>query len=151
MWPKTRRACLRACLRRDVLGRQADTHRQTTDSNPRIRGGSACLLQAGNAVTRSQGPDACLRANAQAGSPDGLCQRAVTVPWDRIRPGDPRRCARAGTHRALQIHFGVTLRERRQCDWKRTAVFMATSVAWIFILHIPHTVIFVFPMPASRR
>ena len=28
MWPKTRRACLRACLRRDVLGRQADTHRQ---------------------------------------------------------------------------------------------------------------------------
>ncbi len=57
MWPKTRRACLRACLRRDVLGRQADTHRQATDANPWIRGGSACLLQAGNAVFRSQGPD----------------------------------------------------------------------------------------------
>ena len=54
MWPKTRRTC----LRRDVLGRQADTHRQATVANPWIRGGSACLLQAGNAVFRSQGPDA---------------------------------------------------------------------------------------------
>ncbi len=47
MWPKTRRACLRA-----------DTHRQATDANPWIRGGSACLPQAGNEVFRSQGPDA---------------------------------------------------------------------------------------------
>ena len=31
---------------------------RATDAKPWIRGGSACLLQAGKAVFRSQGPDA---------------------------------------------------------------------------------------------